>query len=181
LVFIDESGFSLVSPLKRSWAPRGQTPRIRTSLNHKQRLNLLGALLVSPRGRRIRLRVKSHSLNLNGRHVLAFLKELMTAVQGPVVLVWDNAPIHTRRIVQDFIARQVRLHVYSLPRYAPELNPVEFLWTQTDEHLAGRAPRNLLMLKGYVHAAIQRTRVSQRRLHACLCGAKLNWSGTGVK
>jgi|WetSurSiteA1Bulk_404760.scaffolds.fasta_scaffold158227_2 hypothetical protein len=33
LVLKDESGFSLVSPLKRTWSPRGQTPVTRTSLN----------------------------------------------------------------------------------------------------------------------------------------------------
>lgn len=120
-------------------------------------------------------------MNLNGHHVLAFLTELMAVVRGQVVLVWDNAPIHLRRMVQNFITTQTRLHVYPFPRYAPELNPVEFVWTQADEHLAGRAPYNLPMLKRYVHAAIQRTRVSKRRLRACLRGAKLNWANTSVK
>jgi hypothetical protein len=46
LALKDESGFSLVSPLKRTWSPRGQTPVTRTSLNHHQRLNLFGAVLV---------------------------------------------------------------------------------------------------------------------------------------
>lgn len=50
LVLEDESGFSLVSPLRSSWAPCGQTPSTYTSLDHHQRLNLLGAILVSPSG-----------------------------------------------------------------------------------------------------------------------------------
>lgn len=181
LIFIDESGFSLVSPLKRTWAPRGHTPRIRTSLNHKQRLNLIGALCLSRQGRRLRLHVRRNTRNLNGTHILKFLQTLLAQIQGPIILVWDNAPIHMRQLVQNFIASQTRLHVYPFPSYAPELNPVEFVWTQLDEHLAGRAPYNLSLLKRYLHAAIQRTRVSQHRLRACLLGADLNWAGTSVK
>jgi hypothetical protein len=38
----DESVSTLVSPLKRIWARCRQTPVLRTSMDHHQRLNLLG-------------------------------------------------------------------------------------------------------------------------------------------
>jgi putative transposase len=176
LVLIDESGFSLLSPLKRSWAPKGQTSRIRTSLSHHARLSLIGALLISPGRRQVRLRIRSHLKAVNGGHIPAFLKQLLAAVAGPIVLVWDNAPIHRRRIVQEYIAQHPRLHAYHFPSYAPELNPVEFVWNQVGDHLAGRAPRNVAMLKEYAHAAVQRVRASPWRLFACLRGSALKWS-----
>jgi hypothetical protein len=46
LILADDGGFSLVSPLKHSWAPKGHTPRLRTSLSHHTRLYMIGALLV---------------------------------------------------------------------------------------------------------------------------------------
>jgi transposase len=153
----------------------GQTPRLRTSLNHHDRLNLMGALSISPKGQRLRLRVRSTTDNQTGEHVLEFLRGLLVDIPGPIILVWDSAPIHTRGKVKDFIAAQSRLHVYFLPKYAPELNPVEFLWAQVSEHLACRAPQSLKELKVLVHIALQRSRTSRWRLEACLRGAELPW------
>jgi hypothetical protein len=104
LVLEDESGFSLVSPLKATWAPCGETPVIRTQITHHQRVNALGALLVTPGGRRMRLLSRLRCKTINGQVIRAFLVKLLRAVAGPIVLVWDNHPIHTRRLVKDFTA-----------------------------------------------------------------------------
>jgi putative transposase len=175
LVFEDESGFSLVSPLKRTWAPKGHPPIVYTSLSHSVRLNLLGALLVSPAGIKLRLRVNSHPSNLRGEEVLAFLAHLLRHVAGPLILVWDKHPIHQRKTVQDFVARHPRLHVYTLPTGAPELNPAEGIWSQVAEYLAGTVPRTREELQANVFAGVARTRKSQRRLRACLSGSHLPW------
>ena len=175
MIFEDESGFSLVSPLKRTWAPRGQTPVTRTSLNHHERLNLLGALLVTPRGRKLKLKVHAHPHNLTGDEVITFLKDLLQQVHGAIVLVWDNHPIHQRRKVQAFLAQHPRLHVYNFPTCAPELNPVEWLWNQIGEYTASTAPRNPTELRANVYAGLARTRNSQKRLRVCLLASDLSW------
>jgi putative transposase len=175
LVFEDESGFSLVSPLKRTWAPRGHPPIVYTSLAHSVRLNLLGALLVSPAGKKLRLRLNSHARTLRGEEVLAFLAHLLWHVAGPIVLVWDKHPLHQRKTVHDFVARHPRLPVYTLPTGAPELNPTEGIWSQVDEYLAGTAPRTRKELQENIWAGVARTRNSQRRLRACLSGSQLLW------
>jgi transposase len=176
LVLEDESGFSLVSPLRSSWAPRGQTPQVRTSLDHHQRLNLLGALLVSPGGRKVRLSVRSFQTNLRGEHVILFLKQILRHIAGPIVLVWDNHPIHQRRLVQDFIQSEPRLHVYSFPVCAPELNPVEFVWAHLSHSTANFAPHNLAELCSKVRSAIANIRTSKHRLFACIAGSRLAWT-----
>jgi len=81
---------------------------------------------------------------------LTFLTERLADIAGPIVLVWDSAPLPTRHKVRDFIAAQPRLHVFFLPKYAPELNPVECLWAQLSEHLACRAPQSIKELKRLV-------------------------------
>ena len=171
----DESGFSLVSPLKRTGAPRGQTPTVRTSLWHGERLNLLGTLQMTPRGRRLKRSVQSYRHSLTGEEIIAFLRRLLRGMRGPIVLLWDKPPIHQRQKVQTFIAQHPRLQVHNFPTSAPELNPVEFVWTQVSEYLAGMAPRNHSELRTNVSAAIARTRRSQKRLWACIAGAKLAW------
>lgn len=149
-------------PLKRTWAPRGQTPCVRTNLDHHERLNLLGALLVTPSGRTLR-----------GEEVVAFLAALLRRVRGPIVLVWDNHPIHQRKMVQAFLAQHDRLHVYELPTGAPELNPMEWVWQQVDEYTASTAPHNRFELRANVMAGVARVRRSQQRLRAGFLGAQL--------
>jgi transposase len=156
-----ESGFSLVSPLKRTWSPRGQTPIIRTSIQHHERINLLGGLFVLPNGQHIKLTVKSYWYSLTGEEVIAFLKQILRCIPGHIVLVWDNHPIHKRRMVQDFLVTRDRLHVYHFPVAAPELNPIEFVWTQVSEYTAGTAPHNRSELQSNVFAGVARTRNSQ--------------------
>lgn len=148
---------------------------MRTSLDHHERLNILGAVLVSPKGKKIRLSVKSYWSTLTGKEVIAFLKQILRLAQGHIVLVWDRHPIHRRTLVKEFIQAQKRLHVFEFPVAAPELNPAEYIWTQTKEYTAGTAPHDKYELQENVFAGIARTRASQKRLFACLHNSKLNW------
>ena len=171
----DESGYSLVSPLKRTWAPCGKTPRVRTSLNHHQRLNLLGAVLVPHTQKTLRLSMRSYTCTLTGVQVVAFLKQLLREISGDIVLVWDNHPIHQRKWVEEFIAQEPRLHVYWFPKCAPELNPAEFIWTQVSEQTASTAPRNLFELRKTIFTGVAKIRRSQARLQSCLSASDLSW------
>jgi transposase len=175
LIFADESGFSLLCPLKRTWAPCGETPTIRTSSEHNQRLNLLGAVCISPGERRIKLYIQSHWQSVGGEQVIAFLAHLLQQIAGPIVLLWDRHPIHRRRAVQDFLARHPRIHVYEFPTSAPELNPTEGMWSQVNEYTASSAPRDRRELLARVLAGIARTRRSPKRLWACIFGSHLPW------
>jgi transposase len=175
LIFLDESGFSMVSPLKRTWSPRGQTPSIRTSIEHKERINLIGALCVSPKQRKIKLHLQSYRPALRGEQVILFLKRLLRCIKGPIVMVWDRHPIHRRGKVQNFLACHPRLYVYEFPIAAPELNPTEFVWTQISEYIANTAPRNYTELRANVLAGSTRIRRSQQRLWNCIFASDLPW------
>ena len=165
----------MISPVKRTWSRRGKTPVFRTSIDHHARLNLFGVLLVSPKGKKIRLSIKSHWDTLTGEKVIVFLKQILHLVRGHVVLVWDRHPIHRRALVKDFIDKQKRLHVFEFPVAAPELNPAEYIWAQTKEYTAGTAPHDKYELQTNVFTGIARTRVSQNRLLACLRNSKIVW------
>jgi hypothetical protein len=52
------------------------------------------------------------------------------------LIVWDGLPGHRSRATWDFIRQQGgRLWVEFLPAYAPELNPVEYLWSHWKQHV----------------------------------------------
>ncbi len=131
--------------------------------------------MVSTKGKRIRLCIRSYWHRLTATEVIAFLQQVLDRVSGPIVLVWDRHPIHKRKTVQDFLAKPTRLHMFYFPVAAPELNPAEFVWTQATEYTAGTAPHNAKELQTNVFNAIARTRGSQKRLQACVLGTRLKW------
>lgn len=164
-----------MSPLKRTWAPRGETPTIWTSVEHHDRLNLIGALCLTPGARRLKLSVRSYWDRVTGEQVVDFLEHLLAQVPGPIVLLWDRHPIHKRKAVKIFLSRHPRLMVEWFPTAAPELNPTEGVWTQVSEYTASTAPQGKRELQGYVMAGVARTRRSRRRLWACIFGSDLPW------
>jgi transposase len=109
--------------------------------------------------------------SVNQDRVIEFLRQLLRQLPGQVVLVWDRLPAHRGARVRKFLVRHPRLHVEFLPAYAPELNPVEYLWSWlktnplanhcapdldqlTDDLLNGSEPlfSNPPLLQGFVHA-----------------------------
>lgn len=50
-------------------------------------------------------------------------------LDGPTVLVWDNLNTHLTAGMRHYIAERDWLTVYQLPPYAPDLNPVEGIWS----------------------------------------------------
>ena len=144
-------------------------------MNHRQRANLIGALLITPKAHRIKLQVKLYRRSITGEQVIEFLKYLLQGISGPIVLVWDNAPIHTRKKVQAFIVEHPRLHVYCFPICAPELNPVEHVWAQLSSYLASTAPENFERLCQLIRIGLRRIRRSQTKLWSCIYASGLPW------
>lgn len=129
---LDESGFSQQPPVQRTWAPQGRTPVLRVPFNWK-RLSAMGALAVSPDLRRVRTFLGLRTGNVDAAAVVGFLRCLRRHLRAPVLLVWDRLGAHLSRATQEYLACQRHwLQVEWLPAYAPELNPVEYLWSYLD-------------------------------------------------
>lgn len=64
--------------------------------------------------------------------LIEVLEQIKTFYAGePVVLVWDGLSAHRSRGMRAWAAEQDWLTLERLPAYAPELNPVELLWSAT--------------------------------------------------
>jgi transposase len=48
---------------------------------------------------------------------------------GPIVLVWDNLNVHKAADLREWAASRDWLTLCYLPPYAPDLNPVEGIWS----------------------------------------------------
>ncbi|MGO9412569.1 MAG: transposase [Spirochaetia bacterium] len=67
--------------------------------------------------------------------VVDFLQALVRHIHRPLILVWDRLPAHRSRMVQDYIATLCGwIHQEYLPSYAPDLNPVEYIWAHWKQH-----------------------------------------------
>jgi transposase len=80
--------------------------------------------------------------------VVQFLTHLLRHLADPLLIVWDRLPAHRSRLVSDFV-RYLDGHIVIeyLPAYAPELNPVEYLWGHWKHHeLPNVCPKDLWQL-----------------------------------
>ena len=143
----------------RTWAPRGQTPIVRMAFNWK-RLSVIGGLAVAPDLSQVRTFLSFRPGSVDGPTVIAFLRSLRRHVHAPVLLVWDRLPAHVSRLTRDWIASQRHwLELEWLPPYAPELNPLEYLWGHLDAtHRANFAPDDLAELEAQVRRGVRQVR-----------------------
>ena len=145
LLFQDESGVSQKPPLRRTWAPKGQTPVVVHPFNWKK-MSISAAIAYRWDGKRARLYFQMKPGSYDGPALIEFLKALKKHFRGQyVVLIWDGLPAHRSREMQEFLAAQQDwLYVARLPGYAPDLNPVEDLWENLKgNELANRSADNL--------------------------------------
>jgi len=92
-------------------------------------------------------------------HIRRFLQHLLQHIEGKILLVWDNLSAHKSKLVQNFIAEQERLEGLHLPPYAPDLNPVEWLWSYLKtKQLANHTSMDLATLRHAIRKAFERLR-----------------------
>jgi transposase len=92
--------------------------------------------------------------------VIEFLQHLLRHLGCAVLVLWDGAMIHRSRLIKDFVREQKgRVWLEFLPAYAPELNPVEYLWSHWKQHeLRNFCPQNFWQLSHYARKALRRMR-----------------------
>jgi len=170
LVFVDESGFYLLPGKVRTYSPRGLRPMVPEWQTHDH-LSVMGGLTTDGR---ILTWVRQRPLD--GLDTVAFLEHLGREIGGAGQVVWDRSPIHRRAAVGEFVEAVGAdgLALEALPAYAPDLNPVEWLW----QHLKNVEMRNLVCvdleeLHEELHLALGRVRQKRRLIPAFFTGAGL--------
>ncbi len=126
---MDESGFMLQPLVRRTWAPRGQTPVLK-AWDRRDRLSVIAAITVSPLRRRLGLYFQVLRENVRNHHVCNFLTSLRRHLGRGMVVVLDRLNAH-RTAARKLAERKAGYDFEWLPAYAPELNPVEFIWSHT--------------------------------------------------
>ncbi|MGB8505756.1 IS630 family transposase [Mycobacterium sp.] len=129
IVFQDESGFSLLPPVRGTWAPKGRTPVLRHRFSWT-RLSMSGALAYRPDASEAALMFQIKEGSYNTDSLIEFLTDLHAHFGGDkITVIWDNLPSHKSKAMTAWIAGQRKwLTVERLPGYAHDLNPIEMVW-----------------------------------------------------
>lgn len=123
LRYFDESGFCLVPYIPYAWQEKGETIAIES--RPSKRLNVLGFM-----NKRNELDAYTFESTVDSEVVIGCFDQFCEALQGPTVVVMDNASIHTSKAFQEEIPKWEKegLSIFYLPEYSPELNLIEILW-----------------------------------------------------
>jgi transposase len=145
----------------RTWAPKGQTPVLQYHFNWKLLSAMAGVTWWN-------FYFRLFQGTIRGPQVVEFLSHLLRHIPGNVLVIWDKATTHRSKIVGDFVAVQNgRLTLEYLPGYAPELNPVEYLWGYWKHHeLPNLCPKDYGQLSEHARKALRRMRRRPRLVTA---------------
>jgi len=146
----------------------------------RRRLSVAALACYKP-GHRPRLIYRpSRDVRPDGRKSFAWTdyRDLIQAAHrqlgGPIVLVWDNLNTHLAAGLRAWIDARDWLIVYQLPAYAPDLNPVEGIWSvlrrTTQANRAFTDPDDLVTA---VRQGLRQLQYRPDVLHGCLAGTGL--------
>ena len=172
ILFLDESGFLLIPPVRKTWSPRGRTPIHRHVCRH-DRISAISGISVSPKRRRMGLYGQLFDTNIDCEIVCGFLKDILRHLRGHVIALLDNGQIHKGGPIRKLAPRHPRLHLESFPPYAPELNPDEGVWTLLKQSLSNSRPDSADDLLDALAADVRRIGASQSLLKSCIQHSEL--------
>jgi transposase len=153
IVFVDESGLSERPHRCRTWSSRGQTPVLQYHFTWKTISAIAGITWWT-------FCFRLFPGTIRSPQVVEFLMHLMRQIPGNLLVIWDGLRSHRSRLVRDFVMQtEGRIEIEFLPAYAPELNPVEYIWGYWKQHdLPNFCPKNLAQLSEHARKALRRMR-----------------------
>jgi hypothetical protein len=167
LLLMDESGLLMAPLVRRSWARKGHPPVIKQKAGHREKVSIAAALWLPPLRDRLGL---AYQTLVNGYftnvEVAEFIGCAVEGLPGPVIAVWDRGTMHQGGPIGELVERsRGRLDIEPLPAHAPELMPVEQLWTWLKyDRLCNFAPEDAHQLNEVVVEELEAIRDDQTRL-----------------
>lgn len=158
---MDESGLSQRPTVRRTWAPRGQTPVLKHTGSWKNLSAAAGITFSS-------LYFRLYPGAIRSEQIIHFLGQLRRQIGRKLLIVWDNLPAHRSRAVRQWLAVQAgQIWVERLPAYAPELNPVEYVWSYWKSHVMRNfCPRSEWELHALARRGLRKVQAKQTLMAA---------------
>lgn len=142
----DETIFRSLPPLRKMWMKLGQQVRIPTPFQNNDTC-LYGALELDEGECVYAFHDKAESAN-----TIAYLAQLLAHYPDqPILLIWDQAKFHTSNLVAQWLADHPRITTMLLPKYAPDLNPIEDIWQVLKDRVAANLTRSIEAIEAACH------------------------------
>ena len=140
LIFVDEGGIDTRMTRRFARAPRGERARGAVPGGRRRRLTLIGAL-----GLEGLTAVMTVAAATGTAVFRAFVEQVLAPAlrdRPGALIVMDNLAPHKAAVVHAAL-RDAGLEPRLLPRYSPDLNPIEPCWSKIKTLLRARAARSL--------------------------------------
>jgi hypothetical protein len=124
IVFEGESAFMLQPTVRRTWAPCGQTPILRSCDRH-DRITAVSATAASPGRRRLGLVVDLLDRNLAPEDCELLVDRLLWKVSSPITVIMDRLRARKSATKRLLIECSDRLGLEWLQPSSPDLKPTE--------------------------------------------------------
>jgi transposase len=170
-VFIDEAGVTTAMVRRHARAPKGQRAHGTAPAGTWRRLTVLGALAADGVAAAMTIERATDTAVF-----LAFLDRVLIpelrAAKPDAVVVMDNLSPHKAPAVRRRL-EAAGFELILLPRYAPELNPIEARWSKVKEVLRAAAARTVAALEAALADALARVTADNARGWFQHCGYAL--------
>jgi transposase len=164
LIFLDETGITTKLTRLYARALRGQRAHASAPSNYKK-LSVMGGLSVE--GIRAAMTLER---TMDTPSFIAFVREVLVPVlRAGQVVVLDNLKPHRVVEVRQMI-EAAGCQLLFLPRYSPELNPIEECWSKLKALLRALGARTLEALEAALAMVIEQVTASDARGWFRHCG-----------
>jgi transposase len=160
IYFGDETGMRSDHQAGKSYAPKGETPVIK-STGQRFSLNMISA--ISNRGH---LQFMILDGSFNGEVFIDFLKRMIKYSREKIFFVTDGHPAHkTKKLKQWLSENKDRIEVFFIPPYSPELNAQEYLNQDVKTNVIGKKrPINKSEMRNNVQAFMYRRKSDKKQV-----------------
>jgi transposase len=118
----DEMGVRSTCSSGRGYARPGKTPELPVG-GTRFSVNMIST--ITNQGK---VRFMTYQGTMNSALFIVFLTQLITDAEKKVFLIVDNLSVHVSQEVDQWLAdKKDRIELFTLPKYAPERNPDEYL------------------------------------------------------
>lgn len=132
IYFGDETGMRSDHQAGKSYAPKGETPVIK-STGQRFSLNMISA--ISNKGH-LQFMIIAR---FNGEVFIDFLKRMIRYSKEKIFFITDGHPAHKTKKLKEWLEEnKKRIEVFFLPPYSPELNAQEYLNQDVKTNVIGK-------------------------------------------
>ena len=168
----DEVGLNADEYRGRGYARRGQAPEKEVS-GDRRRVNRVSAITAAGD-----VQFMTYRSTMTAAVFLAFLAALVAAAPRKVVLIVDQLRAHLTPEVMDWLAdHQQRITLVVLPRYAPELNPEEYLNNDRKGQVNAQGlPSGVEQLRANVEGFMAKLKALPQRVMSYFCHPSVQYA-----